>query len=37
MLMETPCDRKAELDCEHYTYRQFFFFCYIGKHSGVGK
>jgi hypothetical protein len=37
MFMETPCDRKAEFDCEHYTDRRLLYFCHIGKHSSVGK
>jgi hypothetical protein len=37
MLMETPCDRKAEFDCEHYTDRRLLFSDNIAKYSGVGK
>jgi hypothetical protein len=35
--MEAACDRKAELDCQHYTYRQFIFSDNIASYSGVGK
>jgi hypothetical protein len=34
--MEASCDRKAELDCEHYTDRQFILSSNICFDTGAG-